>query len=65
MDKESGGKPPDCNSCAHYYITHDANFRYGCRALDFKSKRLPVLVVIEASAQPCHYFLQKERGLKK
>ncbi|OGS92387.1 MAG: hypothetical protein A2Z95_08000 [Gallionellales bacterium GWA2_60_18] len=50
----------DCNNCAHYYITHDVNFRYGCRALDFKSQRQPILVVIEASGQQCHFFQQKE-----
>jgi len=50
---------PACNHCRHYYITHDVRFRYGCRALDFKSRRQPVLDVIEASGQLCHYFQQK------
>ena len=62
MDTEPAGKPTDCNDCTHYYITHDANFRYGCRALDFKSQRQPILDVIEASGQQCHYFQKKERG---
>jgi len=64
MHTEPADKPADCNSCIHYYITHDAHFRYGCRALDFKSQRLPILVVVEASGQPCHYFQKKERGSK-
>ena len=50
---------PDCKRCAHYFITHQANFRYGCRALNFKSRRLPILDVIDASGQPCHYFRKK------
>jgi len=62
MDTEPADKPAGCNDCIHYYITHDANFRYGCRALDFKSQRQPILDVIEASGQQCHYFQKKERG---
>ncbi len=64
MHIESAGKPPACNDCIHYYITHDASFRYGCRALDFKSQRLPVLDVVEASGQPCHYYQKNKRGRK-
>ena len=55
---------PDCKNCTHYFITHEANFRYGCRALDFKSRRLPVLDVIEASGQPCHYFKKRNTHSK-
>jgi hypothetical protein len=50
-----------CNDCAHFYITYEANFRYGCRALDFKSQRLPMLDVLEASGQPCQFFQNKPR----
>jgi len=52
-------KPPDCKHCTHYYITHDANFRYGCRALDFKSQRQPNLDVLEASGEQCKFFIRK------
>jgi hypothetical protein len=64
MDTEPDDKPASCINCAHYYITHDINFRYGCRALDFKSQRQPILVVMEASGQQCHFFQKKERGWK-
>jgi len=64
MDTEPADTPVDCNNCTHYYITHDAHFRYGCRALDFKSQRLPILDVIEASGESCHYFQEKKRGSK-
>ena len=64
MDTKSGDKPVACIYCTHYYITHDANFRYGCRALDFKSQRQPSLVVTEASGKQCHYFQEKQRGHK-
>lgn len=48
-----------CNDCAHYYITHDVNFRYGCRALDFKSRRQPMMDVAESSGRSCLYFKAK------
>lgn len=64
MDTKPDDKPASCNNCAHYYITHDINFQYGCRALDFKSQRQPILVVMEASGQPCHFFHKKERDRK-
>jgi len=44
-----------------FYITHEAHFRYGCRALDFKSQRMPMLDVLEASGQPCQFFQGKPR----
>ncbi len=56
-------QPMRCNRCAHYYITHDVHFKYGCRALDFKSRRQPILDVLEASAEPCLYFQAKSRSV--
>lgn len=50
---------PDCNRCRHYYITHDAVFRYGCQALGFKSRRQPGRDVVDASGEPCRYFAAK------
>jgi hypothetical protein len=49
----------DCNRCIHFFITHDSRFGYGCRALNFKSRRLPWLEVVEASGQPCQFFRKK------
>ena len=54
-------KNPDCIECVHYYITHDASFPCGCRALDFKSKRKPHLDVLDASGNPCLAF-EPRRG---
>lgn len=51
---------PYCNRCTHYFITHDVNFRYGCRAFGFKSCRQPVLEVMEASWRECLHFLPKQ-----
>ncbi|GBG01553.1 hypothetical protein AZSI13_08800 [Azospira sp. I13] len=58
MTDASSGRPP-CNRCRFYYITHDPSFPYGCRALDFKSQRLPGQEVQSASGQICLYFKPK------
>ncbi|MBL8428444.1 MAG: hypothetical protein JNJ95_00940 [Dechloromonas sp.] len=50
---------PRCSRCAHYFITHELPFRYGCHALDFKSTRAPELDVIASSGEACLYFQPK------
>lgn len=50
---------PKCHQCMHYFITHDVVFRYGCRALGFKSRGQPGREVIAASGQQCLYFQAK------
>jgi hypothetical protein len=52
---DAADTPRTCMYCVHYFITHETHFRYGCRALAFKSKRQPILDVIEASGQVCQY----------
>ncbi|HET7776190.1 MAG TPA: hypothetical protein VFK74_07480 [Azospira sp.] len=52
---------PQCTRCAHYYITHDVSFPYGCRSLDFKSRRPPIFEVQDASGLDCQYFQAKTR----
>jgi hypothetical protein len=58
-DKRAPAAIPDCNRCQHYYITHHAVFRYGCRALGFKSRKQPGREVLAASGEPCQYFAPK------
>jgi hypothetical protein len=60
--KQGAAQRPRCTACAHYYITHDLSFPYGCHALRFKSARQPIVEVIEASGQPCLYFQPKPRS---
>jgi hypothetical protein len=50
---------PDCLKCVYHYITHDANFPYGCRAHGFKSRRKPQLDVLEASHSDCLAYEEK------
>lgn len=57
---ESPQEMPNCLECAHYFITHEASFPYGCRAMNFKSKRLPQLEVMQASQAYCQVFRKKE-----
>ena len=55
---------PDCLLCQHYYITWDVSFPYGCRAMDFKSRRKPQLDVLESSGSPCLRFTPRLRSDK-
>jgi hypothetical protein len=36
---------PACYHCIHYFITWQVNFPHGCRAMGFKSRRLPLVEV--------------------
>ncbi len=50
---------PACRRCRHYFITHDSARPYGCRALGFKSRHNPALVVFSTSGIPCQLFCKK------
>ena len=50
---------PDCRACRHFYITHQPSHPYGCRAMGFKTTRLPAVVVLESSGMPCQLFTAK------
>ena len=50
---------PHCLQCTHYYITHDVQFMYGCRLFQIKSKRQPMLDVVDASGDVCQGFKAK------
>jgi hypothetical protein len=52
----------NCNKCRYYYITWDRKFPYGCKALQFKSARLPSLEVLAASGIACLRFEEKTAG---
>ncbi|MDK9708635.1 MAG: uracil-DNA glycosylase [Desulforhopalus sp.] len=52
---------PNCLLCIHYFITHDPEKPYGCRALRFKSRTIPSRVVFESSGMNCQLFAGKKR----
>ncbi|MFT0533730.1 hypothetical protein ACMHYJ_13020 [Castellaniella hirudinis] len=49
-----------CQQCAHFYITYDPNFPYGCQAMGFKSHRLPEYEVWAATGHACLSFTPKK-----
>ncbi|HEY9101920.1 hypothetical protein [Chitinimonas sp.] len=49
-------RAPNCMRCLHHYVTWDTRFPYGCRALGFKSLRLPSQEVFASSGQHCLHF---------
>lgn len=59
--KNVAEKEDSCLHCMHYFITHEVTFPYGCRALAFKSRRMPSREVLAASHEPCQVFRAKER----
>jgi len=43
----------DCLECKHLYISWDKDFPNGCKAMGFKSKNVPSVVVYQSSGMPC------------
>jgi hypothetical protein len=52
-------KRPNCHNCKHFYVTWDADRRFGCKAMGFKAKNLPSLEVFEADGTDCLSFSEK------
>lgn len=50
----------DCFQCRHFFVTWDKEFPRGCRALGFKSKEMPHLLVVQSSGMKCLKFEKKE-----
>jgi hypothetical protein len=50
----------NCFHCIHFYITWDKKFPKGCKAMNFKSKKMPSLLVHEASGMECTRFKPKK-----
>lgn len=51
----------NCITCVHYYVTWDKNFPYGCRLFEFKSRRLPSLLVRESTGGSCKNHAEKKK----
>lgn len=51
----------NCFKCKHYYVTWDAHFPRGCRALGFKSRETPSSVVYRSSGLVCQKFEPKAK----
>lgn len=59
------GRNPLCYRCIHFYITHAPDHPYGCRAMGFKSLRLPCDAVRQHSGFDCQLFTGKTGENKK
>ncbi|MBN2329618.1 MAG: uracil-DNA glycosylase [Candidatus Omnitrophica bacterium] len=57
--QKSLSQKANCRNCAHFYITWDKNFPYGCRIMGFKTRRLPCMTVYESSGMDCQSFQPK------
>jgi hypothetical protein len=51
----------NCYDCARFFITHDPQYPYGCRAMGFKSAQRPSSTVIVSSGLPCQMFTPKRK----
>jgi hypothetical protein len=49
----------NCYKCKHFYVTWEPKHPNGCKAMGFKSKTLPSIVVYRSSGEPCKLFTQK------
>ena len=57
---------PTCNKCRHYHITWDKDRPHGCRALGFKSRRLPMEAVRASTpGMECQLFREKKKKIAK
>ncbi len=59
--EKQGGKV-NCFSCLYFYITYDPQFPYGCRAVRFKSRRMPAKEMSASSGIDCQFFAGKEKN---
>jgi len=50
---------PNCFKCKHFSITWERQRGYACRAMGFKSRQIPWLVVLRESGTPCLMFSPK------
>nr|NJM03170.1 uracil-DNA glycosylase [Desulfobacula sp.] len=49
----------NCFKCQFFYITWDPQHPNGCRAMGFKTKSLPSVVVFQSSGKPCAFYKEK------
>ncbi|MFH2057833.1 MAG: uracil-DNA glycosylase [Pseudomonadota bacterium] len=49
----------NCYRCQFFYVTWDDQHPNGCKALGFKTRQLPSMVVFQSSGQPCEYYKEK------
>jgi hypothetical protein len=58
-----GSDRRNCFKCTFFYVTWDRQHPNGCRAMGFKTRQLPSVVVFQSSGKPCKFY--KEKAFKK
>jgi hypothetical protein len=64
QDNKMAVELPHCLKCMHYFITHDPDRPYGCRAMAFKSRTSPARVVYGSSGIICQLYTPKKQAGK-
>lgn len=59
MEQKKQPSKVNCFKCEYFYITHDPDFPYGCRAVRFKSRSMPSKEMYVNSGMECQLFKQK------
>ena len=54
-----------CTKCAHYFITYNVRFPYGCRIMGFKSRRLPQEEIFSLTGVACQTFERRPAAKTK
>ena len=57
--KENNVNRVGCNTCAHFYITWNKRYPYGCSVMRFMSSKLPSQDVLEVEGRDCLSFQHK------
>jgi hypothetical protein len=52
----------NCYKCRFYYVTWDSQHPNGCKAIGFKTRGLPSVVVFQSSGKPCEFYKEKKPG---
>lgn len=56
MADETGSAGVTCRRCKHYRVSWDPKAPHACTKMEFKSNRLPSMVVYESSGIECQMF---------
>jgi len=64
FDRDKNGKMDNtqrrnCFKCQFFYITWDSRHPNGCKAMGFKTRSLPSVVVFQSSGKPCAFYKEK------
>jgi hypothetical protein len=52
----------NCHKCKYYYVTWENQHPHGCKAMGFKSKIFPSIVVFQSSGDNCKYYTPKNKN---